>query len=393
MPYDPTQDQGMDPSGVNLPGMDENAIARQRRMAQALLARGLDYSPIQSPWQGAARLADSLVGTYQNYSADKAERLGQQAVTKALSSGGDLATVGKSLAATPYGRSAGQALMLEALKARQPTEEFRTLKTPAGGEELVGITKQQGQPAQFTPYQVPGVGGGPTTKGEAAVDQKYAADLTQWMQGGFAETQSGIESLDKAISDLKTKKNISGPTIGYLVRQPRGSVTGAVAANQYPDAFDVMERHKRAVAASLKSILGARPAESVINQVIESTYDPSLPQETNANRLQILRDNLARSAKAKQGAAEYFTKNGTLTGYKGKVPDINDFLSDNPAVNAPPVPGATRMNYSPSGNARPMPSDQKLAILKANANNPEARKAFDEIFGAGAADHFLQGGQ
>jgi hypothetical protein len=164
----------------------------------------------------------------------------------------------------------------------------------------------------------------------------------------------------------------------------------------------VSERHKRAVVAGMKTIMGGQRSQKLMQEVIDATYDPSLPQATNANRLRILRNNIASAAQAKQEAAKYFTQYGTLAGFKGKIPDESDLTAgiDSPApgaapagINAPPVPGATQLNVSPQGNARPMPSPQKLSILKANANNPEARQAFDEIFGAGAADHFLQGGQ
>lgn len=62
-------------------------------------------------------------------------------------------------------------------------------------------------------------------------------------------------------------------------------------------------------------------------------------------------------------------------------------------INAPSVQGASQLNYSPSGNARPIPAPDKIALLKQYANNPDARAAFDSIYGAGAADHFLAGGR
>lgn len=36
------------------------AIAAQRRVAQAMMQQGSDFSPIRSPWQGMARVAQSL---------------------------------------------------------------------------------------------------------------------------------------------------------------------------------------------------------------------------------------------------------------------------------------------------------------------------------------------
>lgn len=49
-------------------------IARQRQLADALTSQGIDLSPIASPWQGAARMADALVGNIKSARADKAEK-------------------------------------------------------------------------------------------------------------------------------------------------------------------------------------------------------------------------------------------------------------------------------------------------------------------------------
>lgn len=92
-----------------------------------------------------------------------------------------------------------------------------------------------------------------------------------------------------------------------------------------------------------------------------------------------------QAAKARSGTAfqeqygEEYTPNTTA---QAKTPQID--------TGTPVAPGAV---YSPTGNARPIPSPDKLQILKRFANNPDARAAFDEIYGPGAADHFLQGGQ
>lgn len=54
--------------------MTPEDIATQRKFAQSLLASGMDYSPIASPWQGAARVAQALLGGYQSGEADFASR-------------------------------------------------------------------------------------------------------------------------------------------------------------------------------------------------------------------------------------------------------------------------------------------------------------------------------
>lgn len=48
-------------------------IAARRKVAEAMIAQGSDYSPIQSAWQGAARVAQGLLGGLDAREADKAE--------------------------------------------------------------------------------------------------------------------------------------------------------------------------------------------------------------------------------------------------------------------------------------------------------------------------------
>lgn len=59
-----------------------------------------------------------------------------------------------------------------------------------------------------------------------------------------------------------------------------------------------------------------------------------------------------------------------------------------PAPQSMPAPAP-----APTSGGRPMPTQIQLQLLAQHANNPEAIAAFDENFGAGAADHFLQGGR
>lgn len=48
-------------------------IADRRKIADAMIAQGTDYSPIKSAWQGAARLAQGLLGGYESGQIDRAQ--------------------------------------------------------------------------------------------------------------------------------------------------------------------------------------------------------------------------------------------------------------------------------------------------------------------------------
>lgn len=69
-----------------------DGAARRRSMAQNMLYSGMDTSPIASPWQGASRIAQALVGGYGMRKADQAEaegREGANALMAKLLQGGD----------------------------------------------------------------------------------------------------------------------------------------------------------------------------------------------------------------------------------------------------------------------------------------------------------------
>ncbi|MBY5399651.1 hypothetical protein HFN01_33185 [Rhizobium leguminosarum] len=53
-------------------GKTQGDLSDQRkRLAYAMLQQGMDTSPIQSPWQGAARLAQALMGGLAIRQADQ----------------------------------------------------------------------------------------------------------------------------------------------------------------------------------------------------------------------------------------------------------------------------------------------------------------------------------
>jgi hypothetical protein len=53
---------------------------QERRFGYSMLQAGMDATPIQSPWQGAARLAQALIGGWTlNNAEDRAKR--ERAVT------------------------------------------------------------------------------------------------------------------------------------------------------------------------------------------------------------------------------------------------------------------------------------------------------------------------
>jgi hypothetical protein len=76
--------------------MTPDAIAGRRRLAQQQMAAGMDFSPVQHWSQGAARVAQALVGNLENRRLDKAEAANsayEQQILASLTQGGDGAAI------------------------------------------------------------------------------------------------------------------------------------------------------------------------------------------------------------------------------------------------------------------------------------------------------------
>lgn len=123
------------------------SIERKRKMAEAMLAQGVDYSPIASPWQGAARMANALVGGLGQRKADKQEAEGtasaREAMIKALN-GGDNAAVMEA-ATNPFADSNSMAFLgkrWEQLNP-EPLKPTSDIQNYQYGLENPGFAKQQ----------------------------------------------------------------------------------------------------------------------------------------------------------------------------------------------------------------------------------------------------------
>ncbi|MBY3047454.1 hypothetical protein EHI46_34165 [Rhizobium leguminosarum] len=58
-------------------GKTQGEVSDQRkRLAYAMLQQGMDMSPVQSPWQGAARLTQALMGGLDIRQQNEDERAG-----------------------------------------------------------------------------------------------------------------------------------------------------------------------------------------------------------------------------------------------------------------------------------------------------------------------------
>lgn len=160
---------------------------------------------------------------------------------------------------------------------------------------------------------------------EAEIDKKSADDLSQFTIGG------GFSDVQKSLSQLNLAKEA-------LRQTPEGQITGKLVGIQddtgvlkytNPNALNTKEQVQEIAQRNLRLILGpqftAKEGEALINRV----YNPALSQKINAQRLELLEEQMLSAAKTKQEAVDYYNANGTLKGFKGKLYNsTTEFLNE-----------------------------------------------------------------
>jgi len=92
-------------------------------------------------------------------------------------------------------------------------------------------------------------------------------------------------------------------------------------------AVDAKNKVEEVAQRNLRLVLGAQFTQVEGERLIARAYNPSLAPSVNAARVKALADQIRTAAKAKEDAARYFEENGTLAGWKGRVPTLSDFES------------------------------------------------------------------
>jgi hypothetical protein len=162
-----------------------------------------------------------------------------------------------------------------------------------------------------------GGGGLKLTPAQEAVDKRFAETYLDWQSGGGADMIGNIAQINTVLQQLEQGKALTGPMVGV---QP-----DLLLAITNPQAAGAKEQVQEVVQRNLRVVLGPQFTEKEGNQLINRAYNPTLPPEQNAARLRKLFEQMSVAAGQRQAMVEYYETNGTLQGYKGKQPNINDF--------------------------------------------------------------------
>jgi hypothetical protein len=231
----------------------------------------------------------------------------------------------------------GESRPVPGLRPNEPTpNEIKILRDLGLPVTLAGVTQLRQASAARQNVQV---GGSKLnlTPAQEAVDKKFADTYLDWQSGGGADTIGNIAQINTVLQQLEQGKALTGPMIGV---QP-----DLLLAITNPQAAGAKEQVQEVVQRNLRVVLGAAFTAKEGDALISRAYNPLLKPEQNAARLRKLFEQMSVAAQQKQAMAEYYETNGTLQGYKGKQPNINDFykaLEVRPAPKAGDVVGGWR---------------------------------------------------
>ena len=215
---------------------------------------------------------------------------------------------------------------------REPKGTFRPLSS-AEVTQLTGYTPKPGEAFQMSPdgeikpvvraergplvQNI--VGGEQLTPGQKKLDESAAADIYQWQSGGGQDMVAQIAQLKPVIEDLEAGKSITG--VGVAI-QP-----DILLAMTNPEALQSRETVEEVVQRNLRAVLGAQFTAAEGERLISRAFNPKLPPEENAKRVRRLFLQMSSAAEQKQAMVDYFNDNGTLRGFRGKMPTIQDFYN------------------------------------------------------------------
>ena len=175
----------------------------------------------------------------------------------------------------------------------------------AGGREPKGDVFNLGDGSALTP-------------GQKKMDEAFAPIYLEWVSGGGPDMGSQMASLATVARELEDgNTNLTGLDVGLLPD----------VVNYYinPGAIDARDNVEAVVQRNLRLILGAQFTEREGVRLIARAYNPLLEEEDNAVRVRRLLMQMTTAASQKQAMADYFSENGTLSGWAGTMPSIADF--------------------------------------------------------------------
>jgi hypothetical protein len=199
--------------------------------------------------------------------------------------------------------------------ASQTSADRRYMADMASADRRYGVDNRPSRAGEVTPT------GEPLTVGQKAVDREFGKEYADYQAaGGSADVEKQLNQLRQVSTELGTKGNdYTGPI--------RGAIPDFARAATNPEAVNAKNQVEEVVQRNLRAVLGAQFTQVEGERLIARAYNDRLKPEQNKKRVDALTKQIEIAAKTKEDAARYFEQNGTLSGWKGRMPSLSDFDS------------------------------------------------------------------
>lgn len=146
--------------------------------------------------------------------------------------------------------------------------------------------------------------------------KEFLDTYAEFKTAGSTKAQSNINKLDEAINILRKPGTIaaSGAVPGLLGDIPVvNRIAKALTTDESRQPRLIVEQ---VIQESLKTILGSQFTEKEGLAMMARAFDPYLSEETNADRISVIKEELKQMLASKEEAVAYFEKYKTLDGFK-----------------------------------------------------------------------------
>lgn len=199
-------------------------------------------------------------------------------------------------------------------KVVSETTSGSTQVTSGGGSTTSGGTQTVYQTAaQLKPKP---------TEGQSTVDKEFGKTYEEYVSGGSAATAKNISQIQAIRAKLSKapEPGFGGKTLGALAPE-------SVQKLLTPEKAALKQQADSVVVQGIKQILPGAISDYEQKAMVNRVFDPALSNKENLQRLKAFETQLKDAKAAKDLAVKYYEANNTLTGFKGKVYTIDDFLA------------------------------------------------------------------
>ena len=234
-------------------------------------------------------------------------------------------------------------------------------------------------------------------KGRAELDRMTRAEEIKAVEGGvklYSDEQTREAQLAAARMAANKPTDMRNYVNDYVAaaraagdNQTPDAVLSQRGAEQYLKLYSASEA--RAAAALSQAGTAATQANTQIQDRARDNVDNSLAKNWNSPENKRIRELQKEDRKNGTNTAQAYVQ-GLYTAEENRIRGSQPAPAPAPAPSASPAPAPGAANAAPRPGAPATIPQPAITMLKNNPT-PQAKKQFDQVFGAGAADRVLAG--